>query len=104
MLIEVDDNVEVYYDEQKLNKNTGNNNYNYEITTDQLITGTKYIYLKEGRRGSKEKMEDMKIDLYDEYIIESIQGSLKEGKNSQKLNVNFSNAISSISNNFLLIK
>jgi hypothetical protein len=50
MLIEVDDGVEVYYDNEILNKNTVNNNYNYEITTDQLITGTKYIFKRRKKR------------------------------------------------------
>ena len=102
ILINIDNSVEVYFDDKKLQKINNNDDYNYEISSNDLKIGESYIYLKESNK-EKQKITDMKIEIYEEYEIGSIDDSkLFEGKISELI-ISITNKISSVSNNFALI-
>ena len=106
--IDADQSVNIYLGESiKLNKINNNDNYNYEISVDNLNSlepGTHFIYLAEGQKVEKQKMSNMKIEIYDDYSVDEIDDSeLNEGKISE-LTITFNNNLNSVPNNFLLIK
>ena len=96
--------IDVYFENNKLTKLTNNDNYNYEIDSSYLSSGIHYINLAEEGKDEKQEMSNMKIEIYNEYNINSIDDSnLKEGKISELI-ITFNEELSSVSYNFLLIK
>ena len=96
--------IDVYFENNKLTKLTNNDNYNYEIDSSYLSSGIHYINLAEEGKNEKQEMSNMKIEIYNEYNINSIYDSnLKEGKISELI-ITFNEELSSVPYNFLLIK
>ncbi len=98
LYLAIDNSVKVYFDDIELK----NMSSKYNISKSYLSKGEHYIYLKD-ETGEKEKISALKIEIYEEKIINDITGILYEGLDSQNIQLIFLNDFSSIKNTFLLL-